>query len=175
MLDIGMMNIPGLLAAQGIGVPTAPVFQEGTMQMAGSDVPVVRVTGGGAIPAGLLGDIPVTYDGGFTPKPQPMAAPPANIGAFGAMLPQAQQSFSDAIANLYGLGFNIPAPMPTPLPALAPAPAPTPMPTPLPAPAPAPTPMPAPVVPLPIPNVPNLVPDFSAFSGQNIQLPYLGF
>lgn len=160
MLDIGMMNIPGLLAAQGIGVPAAtPVFQEGTMQMAGSDVPVVRVTGGGAIPAGLLGDIPVTYDGGFTPKPQPMAAPPANIGAFGAMPPQAQQSFSDAIANLYGLGFNIPAPTPTPLPA----------------PAPAPTPMPAPVVPLPIPNVPNLVPDFSAFSGQNIQLPYLGF
>ena len=159
MLDIGMMNIPGLLAAQGIGVPTAPVFQEGTMQMAGSDVPVVRVTGGGAIPAGLLGDIPVTYDGGFTPKPQPMAAPPANIGAFGAMPPQAQQSFSDAIANLYGLGFNIPGAMPTPLPA----------------PAPAPTPMPAPVVPLPIPNVPNLVPDFSVFSGQNIQLPYLGF
>jgi len=150
-------NVPGLLAAQGIGVPTTPVFQEGTMQMAGSDVPVVRVAGGGALPAGLLGDIPVTYDGGFTPTPQPMAAPPANIGAFGAMPPQAQPSFSDAIASLYGLGFNIPASMPTPLP------------------TPAPTPMPTPVVPLPIPNVPNFVPDFSAFSGQNFQLPYLGF
>lgn len=142
-------NIPGLLASRGIGVPATPVFQEGTMQMAGSDVPVVRVTGGGAIPAGLLGDIPVTYDGGFTPKPQPMAAPPANIGAFGAP----QQSLADMIASFYGQGMGAPSmPMQTP----------------------APMPM---LLPMSMPNTPNVAPapDFSSFSAQDFQLPYIGF
>ena len=146
-----LFNIPGLLAAQGIGVPTTPVFQEGTMQMAGGSVPVVRVTGGGALPAGLLGDIPVTYDGGFTPTPQPMAAPPANIGAFGAP----QQSLADIIASLYGQSMSAPS-----MPMQTPAPAPTPM-----------------LLPMSMPNTPNVAPapDFSSFSAQDFQLPYLGF
>ena len=64
-----------LLGDLGVTSASAPAqLQQGAVQMAGRDVPIVRFTGGSATPAGLFGNIPVTFDGTV---PNPVAAPSA--------------------------------------------------------------------------------------------------
>ena len=64
-----------LLGDLGVTSASAPAqLQQGAVQMAGRDVPIVRFTGGAGMPAGLFGDIPVTFDG---TAPNPVIAPSA--------------------------------------------------------------------------------------------------